>query len=366
MSLADLAGYASSDESEDEQASQETSLSKSGPTGEPAPSTTTLAGVDSIVDEDDEEYLGAQVATDVPGPSVFLFSSLPAPEKPGAGETMPEAEDVIEASIPKPTKRQIHIPKLSELEAEDDDDEPKAKKKVIKSSAGSGLLKMLPPPATVPVAKGSVTKLTQLTPHSVGKKPPPPKPKPKPQVKPKPVSPAPDALPDEDDNDEAPSNFFSFEEPKLSEEQLKSLITAEDLKPREKRPPSPDVGPVIPGVPEPELEPEPLPAVSASGSQDIPEEALVQLRGRRREKIEIFSIDAADFTAEARSNLSKNLTVEDTRPAPSEGSDLSRLHKSKHHITHLAFQAKARENELKNQWASNRMTKRETQRKYGF
>ncbi|XP_003742213.1 proline-rich protein PRCC-like [Galendromus occidentalis] len=274
---------------------------------------------------------------------------------------IPEPEDKVE-TLPKPSKRQIFIPKLSELD-EDDDDEPMAKKRIVKSSAMSNLLKMLPPPTSAPIAKGSLTKLTQLTPHSLGKKPLPPKPKPKPKAPLQAAAPGPGG---DDDDGDTPSTFFSFEEPKLSEEQLKKLVAAEDIKPREKRPPSPEVGPVLPTYLEPAVEPEPLPAVSASGSQDIPEEALQKLRGRRQEKIEIFSIDAADFTAEARSNLSKNLTVEDSRPSLKEGPELSRLHKSKHHITHLAFQAKARENELKNQWATNRMTKRETQKKYGF
>merc|ERR1712150_218729 len=40
--------------------------------------------------------------------------------------------------------------------------------------------------------------------------------------------------------------------------------------------------------------------------------------------------------------------------------------KRKHQITYLAFKAKEREIDLKNEWASNRANKRQAQSKYGF
>jgi proline-rich protein PRCC len=40
--------------------------------------------------------------------------------------------------------------------------------------------------------------------------------------------------------------------------------------------------------------------------------------------------------------------------------------KKKHQITYLAAEAKAREEELQNQWAQNRNARRQTQNKYGF
>lgn len=38
----------------------------------------------------------------------------------------------------------------------------------------------------------------------------------------------------------------------------------------------------------------------------------------------------------------------------------------KHQITYLIHQAKEREMELKNSWAENKLTRRQTQAKYGF
>lgn len=38
----------------------------------------------------------------------------------------------------------------------------------------------------------------------------------------------------------------------------------------------------------------------------------------------------------------------------------------KHQITYLIHQAKERELELKNNWAENKLTRRQTQAKYGF
>ena len=40
--------------------------------------------------------------------------------------------------------------------------------------------------------------------------------------------------------------------------------------------------------------------------------------------------------------------------------------KRKHNIMYLAFQSKSMENDLKEQFATNRKTKRETQAKYGI
>ena len=54
------------------------------------------------------------------------------------------------------------------------------------------------------------------------------------------------------------------------------------------------------------------------------------------------------------------------RPQPKKGEGPSTVSKRKHQITYLAFQAKEREQLLKNQWAANAQTKRQTQAKYGF
>ncbi len=42
------------------------------------------------------------------------------------------------------------------------------------------------------------------------------------------------------------------------------------------------------------------------------------------------------------------------------------MQKRKHQITYLAVEAKAREQELQQQWAANRANRRQTKMKYGF
>ena len=44
----------------------------------------------------------------------------------------------------------------------------------------------------------------------------------------------------------------------------------------------------------------------------------------------------------------------------------NKVQKKKHQITYLAAQAKAREVDLKNQWAANKVSRKTTQAKYGF
>lgn len=57
---------------------------------------------------------------------------------------------------------------------------------------------------------------------------------------------------------------------------------------------------------------------------------------------------------------------EEQTTAGGEDFTYNKLQKKKHQITWLAAQAKAREVELKNQWAANRNTRKQTQAKYGF
>lgn len=383
MSLAALAGYASDSDDASDSDKDSGNMSRVASAATPAkqldePSTSKKtsgelqnplkSGVDSI--EDDEEFVLTEHAPEFPE---VLFAGLPPP-KPV--ETVEEdVSDIVPVAVTKPTKRQIVVPKLSDFKDDDDDLVEKPKPKVLRSAAGSDLIALLPKPAAYKTPVGSKTSLTQLKPHSLGKRPAPQK-----EVSvPKKVQKILDNQTENDEDDEAgpsTSSFFSFDEPKLSDDQIKDLLKKEDLAPRKKRDTSPDiVGPALPlGHEEEPLSLEPVlpsavpyaePESVASSSNDLPAEVLLQLRGRRKEKIEMFTIDAADFTAEARSNLVKNITVEDNQPPPTEA-EPTRQHKSKHHITHLAFMAKARENDLKNQWSANRMTKRETQQKYGF
>lgn len=64
----------------------------------------------------------------------------------------------------------------------------------------------------------------------------------------------------------------------------------------------------------------------------------------------------------------KNITIEkeDRDEEESEGNAPNSTARRKNQITFLAYQAKKRETELKNQWAANRLSKNQTRAKYGF
>jgi len=96
------------------------------------------------------------------------------------------------------------------------------------------------------------------------------------------------------------------------------------------------------------------------------------VRGKELDDLDIVDVcadDALGGTNEIQENLLRELSAKDTqsyRPQPKKGEGPSSLSKRKHQITYLAFQAKEREQLLKNQWAQSAQTRRQTQAKYGF
>nr|XP_026492730.1 proline-rich protein PRCC [Vanessa tameamea]XP_026492731.1 proline-rich protein PRCC [Vanessa tameamea] len=113
--------------------------------------------------------------------------------------------------------------------------------------------------------------------------------------------------------------------------------------------------------------------VSSSNEAVLDDEAILKLCGtrgkRKREEIQLVDVNQQEVLNEARELLMKGL-MEDTSKRQSvskkHGNEPTHQQRRKHQITYLAHQAKANESELQNQWANNRMTKRQTQSKYGF
>uniref|UniRef100_A0A3Q2YFZ9 Proline rich mitotic checkpoint control factor n=1 Tax=Hippocampus comes TaxID=109280 RepID=A0A3Q2YFZ9_HIPCM len=313
-----------------------------------------------------------------------LFSLLPAPQKPsGADRTssddLRQGKTTLLSGLPKPKKRtepvRITVPQIEKHDSDSDDDEP-VKKKLQSQGAGSGLSSLLPQP------KNLTVKVTDrpLIPHTLTKRP-----------DPKGVSPGtptpgllgPSASPsaikaaaksaarqlarqivvtDEHEEDISPQNYFSLGES-----------------------PEPPPPAVIPSYePEPVLGQSDAPldfgagheAAAAWGeagnSAMFDDEAFMRLQGKRnrgKEEVKFLEIKGDDQLSGHQQWITKSMSEEkQTRGSFSKkrGGMPTGQQRRKHQITYLIHQAKERELELKNSWAENRMTRRQTQAKYGF
>ncbi|GLH04702.1 Proline-rich protein PRCC [Gryllus bimaculatus] len=307
-----------------------------------------------------------------------FFSSIPPPK------TIQEV-DVLKAED-RPTKKtivKISVPSLSEFK--EDESEP-TKKKLKPSAKGSGLFALLPAPRNVFLkgTKSSDGSKTQapLVPRVVSK-----------PVKTPPVIPKRFLKPDEDNvedsNANEPQDFFS----------LGSLNDVPEEVPFD---PVGELSSSTLNLPRPASwgnstsEPQPSSSQdsteefvsldSQKGSADsdfipvdngnlqLSEEALQKLCGRRatrqQQELEVIDVSGAALIPDPQEWLTKQLTEERQLPARGFG---HRRHdgptsqqRRKHQITYLAFQAKENELELKNQWSQNRMSRKQTQSKYGF
>ncbi|NWU73444.1 PRCC protein, partial [Pterocles burchelli] len=121
-------------------------------------------------------------------------------------------------------------------------------------------------------------------------------------------------------------------------------------------------------------EAEPAPAAPQEISTDssfIDDEAFKRLQGKRnrgREEINFVDIKGDDQLSGAQQWLTKSLTEEKTMKSFSKkkGDQPTGQQRRKHQITYLIHQAKERELELKNTWSENKLSRRQTQAKYGF
>ncbi|NXM64623.1 PRCC protein, partial [Illadopsis cleaveri] len=122
----------------------------------------------------------------------------------------------------------------------------------------------------------------------------------------------------------------------------------------------------------PEVEPAQAPPQETSNdSSFIDDEAFKRLQGKRnrgREEINFVDIKGDDQLSGAQQWLTKSLTEEKTMKSFSKkkGDQPTGQQRRKHQITYLIHQAKERELELKNTWSENKLSRRQTQAKYGF
>ncbi|EMP31338.1 Proline-rich protein PRCC [Chelonia mydas] len=122
----------------------------------------------------------------------------------------------------------------------------------------------------------------------------------------------------------------------------------------------------------PEMDPALGPAQEMStDSSFMDDEAFKRLQGKRnrgREEINFVEIKGDDQLSGAQQWMTKSLTEEKTMKSFSKkkGEQPTGQQRRKHQITYLIHQAKERELELKNTWSENKLSRRQTQAKYGF
>lgn len=102
------------------------------------------------------------------------------------------------------------------------------------------------------------------------------------------------------------------------------------------------------------------------------DEALQRLCGRRakrqQEDMQLIEVSGDAIMPDPNEWLTKQMTQEQETKTHShrKNDGPTTQQRRKHQITYLAFQAKENELELKNQWSQNRMSRKQTQSKYGF
>ncbi|CAF4950179.1 unnamed protein product [Pieris macdunnoughi] len=303
------------------------------------------------------------------------------------GETSKLQEIISEV---KPKSR-ITVPSLGDFK-DIEDTVPSAKRKVSKEKK-SGLLSILPQPKN-----SSKVSTKMLIPQSVSNKPPS-------TVKKK------DCVPsilkknkvetksavktdysDESDTDDLQNDFFSINKPvevipenvlfdidvKVEQSQKEPRSLESYFKKDDHITLEPDYQGMEPQLVREESEyssnqSDVIPVDPASSGDVLDEEAILKLCGargkRKREEIQIVDVNQEEVLKDAREMLLKGLMDDTTKRqshSKKKGNEPTSQQKRKHQITYLAHKAKANEAELQNQWANNRMTKRQTQSKYGF
>ncbi|KAF7653813.1 hypothetical protein LDENG_00078170 [Lucifuga dentata] len=408
-----LVAYGSSDESD----SEETTVApESEPKAElfsllPAPETSgsSLGGSDGPSKE--------SKANIEPSDSTSNDDLDPQPTKGG-----------LFSCLPKPKKRtepvKIAAPQIQRQDSDSDDDEP-AKKKLQSqgAGAGTGLFSLLPQPKNLTVKETD----RPLIPHTLTKRQEPKGPKPGTPVQgllgssasPSAIKAAAKsaalqlarqiATDDQDEEDITPQNYFSLDDnsqpvvtvvPSLDPEpgapaDPLSFVPADELGQSDapldfgvKHEAANAWGTQYPQYQEtgPEAFPQgyynepyyqdPNPGLAEAEepgySAMIDDEAFMRLQGKRnrgKEEVKFLEIKGDDQLSGTQQWMTKSMSEEKQNRqsfSKKKGEQPTGQQRRKHQITYLIHQAKERELELKNSWAENKITRRQTQAKYGF
>ncbi|CAJ1083378.1 proline-rich protein PRCC [Xyrichtys novacula] len=330
------------------------------------------------------------------------------------------------SSLPKPRKRtepvRITAPEIHRRDSDSDDDEP-ASKKPQHQGGGSGLSSLLPQPKNLTVKETD----RLLIPHTLTKRQEPKGPKPgtpaqgllnssaspsaiKAAAKSAALQLARQIATDEQDNEDdiTPQNYFSLGESTPSLPPVVPSLDPEPGAPAEPFPLAPIDEPGQSDAPldfggghegagswgsqyqQPMAGPEGFPqgyynepyyqdpnseqaeAEEPGQSTMFDDEAFMRLQGKRnrgKEEVKFLEIKGDDQLSGNQQWMTKSISEEKQMRqsfSKKKGEQPTGQQRRKHQITYLIHQAKERELELKNNWAENKLTRRQTQAKYGF
>ncbi|CAH1955366.1 unnamed protein product [Acanthoscelides obtectus] len=285
-------------------------------------------------------------------------------------------EDQIEDFIPRPKppkvkeKVKILIPSLSEL-ADIEDDEPVAKK-AKPSSKGSGLMSLLPPVKSsvlstksfVPNVVANKTKQTRandksstssstMIPHVIRTHAEVKKTQLMHKLQGKSLPGSQESDDDDEDDVEIPETFDDEMWQKVCGRSKPTSAIIEHN------------GPEQPMFVEPvNIAPEP-----EKPYDGLDNKAFKELVGRTKRpigNIKLIDINEEDVLPERELWMTKALTDPEMEPKKEAENPVDPTRRRKHHITYLAQQAKANEQELQNSWASSKNNRMMSRAKYGF
>lgn len=410
-----LVAYGSSDESD----SEETSTS-AVPESKPS-----AGGLFSLLPA--PKKLVSAGGTEGPAKKTTLITAVEDSSSADDPDPQPSKGSLF-SSLPKPRKRtepvKITVPQIQRQDSDSDDDEP-ATKKLQNQGAGTGLSSILPQPKNLTVKETD----RPLIPHSLTKRQEPKAPKPGTPAHGLGSSASPSAIKaaaksaalqlarqiasDDQDNEEdiTPQNYFSLGE---SSQPLPAVVPSLDPEPGALAEPLPFAAPDEPGQSDAPLDfggkhetsgawggqyneyeqpiagPEAFPpgyynepyyqdpnpgiaeAEEPGNSAMFDDEAFMRLQGKRnrgKEEVKFLEIKGDDQLSGNQQWMTKSMTEEKQHRqsfSKKRGEQPTGQQRRKHQITYLIHQAKERELELKNNWAENRLTRRQTQAKYGF
>lgn len=291
-----------------------------------------------------------------------LFTLLPQPRPNSMGIIEEENDEFLQkretATELKPEKKskqpiKITVPSLSNYSS--DEDEPKVKK-IKPSSKASGLFALLPPPKSTPVStKSFVPKAVAQNKKSANKLVPTKFLKTSSNTsKSVVVERKKSNLSDDSDDDiEIPDTFDDEAWEKVCGTKKKSIQPI-----REDQHSSSPIETYNINIAPETVEP----------YNGLNNNAFKQLVGkmRKNEDIKVIDINEDDVLPDRDTWMIKSITDPTQAPKYTIKDPVNDTCKRKHHITYLAQQAKANEQDLQTQWASNRFTRKQTQAKYGF